>query len=150
MNIPQRKGRGFTLVEVVVVVGILIILIGILVPVFASARKHSQEVKCASNLRQIGLGLETYNQVNRELPEIATPAALADALIGIRVAIAPIFKCPSADSQEDYSFQMNAKFAGTPKSSGEPGEVLASEIIARHDGRANTLFFDGHVELFKN
>ena len=60
----MRK-RAFTLVELLVVIGILAILIGVLLPVLSSARKSAQTAACANNLRQIALSSIAYAQDNR-------------------------------------------------------------------------------------
>jgi len=138
-----RRG-GFTLAEVLVVMGIITVLIGILFPVLSLVRQHAVQAKCASNLRQIGMGLEMYNQVNRHLPLAADGAGLAEALAEIKSGTPKLLVCP-ADDSGGYSYRMNAGFAGLPKSSGNPGDVLASESAARHRGKSNVLFFDGHV-----
>jgi prepilin-type processing-associated H-X9-DG protein len=64
---PHRKARpgAFTLVELLVVIGIIALLISILMPALSRARQQAQTVSCLSNLRQVMLGLNMYAQENR-------------------------------------------------------------------------------------
>lgn len=54
-------GAAFTLVEVLLVIGVLGLLAAVLFPVFASARHNARMTTCASNLHQIGLALKLYS-----------------------------------------------------------------------------------------
>ena len=62
-----RSNRAFTLVELLVVIGIIAVLISILLPVIGRAREQARGVQCMSNLRQLGTAALLYSHDNKGL-----------------------------------------------------------------------------------
>ncbi len=66
-----KRGAGFTLVELLVVIAVVALLIGVLLPALGRARQAAQNAGSGSNLRQLGQGLAMYgNDYDNELPQV--------------------------------------------------------------------------------
>ncbi len=59
---------GFTVLELLVTMGIIGILLGILLPVIQQTREAARQIQCKNNLKQVGLALHNYHDVHQSLP----------------------------------------------------------------------------------
>ncbi|MDB5297035.1 MAG: putative major pilin subunit, partial [Phycisphaerales bacterium] len=117
---PARSRPGFTLVELLVVIGIIALLVGILMPTLSAVQREGRKTVCMSNLRQIGMGVTLYvdhhkgkyprspalpsvNPYNLQpatvllAPFIATGLGTSPDLVLQGKGAAAVFRCPSDD-----------------------------------------------------
>jgi len=160
----SKRPAAFTLVELLVVIGITVILTALLLAVVTGVRAAAAKAACANNLRQIGHGLVAYDQEYGRLPgsdghkTLSDLPSFVDVLVTRQHYPAASFICPASDLGRPSSYELNFNFIGQPFSRGRADAVLASEsgsCVQCHSGSnkgighgstANHLFFDGHVE----
>jgi prepilin-type N-terminal cleavage/methylation domain-containing protein/prepilin-type processing-associated H-X9-DG protein len=64
----SHRKQGFTLVELLVVIAIIGILVALLLPAIQAAREAARRTQCINNLKQCGVGLQNYHDVNKVFP----------------------------------------------------------------------------------
>lgn len=86
------RRRGVTIVELLVTIGIIAILVGILIPALQVVRESARRTSCANNLRQIALGMATYDDATKQLPGWRN---VLDTYTKVRISTDPRAACVS-------------------------------------------------------
>jgi prepilin-type processing-associated H-X9-DG protein/prepilin-type N-terminal cleavage/methylation domain-containing protein len=111
------RSRAFTLVELLVVVGIIAVVIALLLPVISRARRQARSVVCLSNLRQLGFAYQMYTTRNRGKssgfgdPESYWPYVLEPELGGNK----EVLLCPEAREHGPAQYYVDDMPIGSPR-----------------------------------
>jgi prepilin-type N-terminal cleavage/methylation domain-containing protein len=105
---PFVRLRGFTLVELLVVIAIIGVLVALLLPAVQAAREAARRIKCANNLKQIGIGLHNYESSFQIFP---WGNAYGGAITGFSpswsTSILPFIEAQNHYERFDFSQQMD-------------------------------------------
>jgi len=147
--------RGFTLIETLVVIGIIVVLAAILFPVFGAIREKGRQATCLSNQRQIALELLSSLQDHQDMLP-------ANNMVWNSVSLpAPLLVCPDSPNLAN-GYVVNGTLLGKSLVNlSHPSHTLltadgkspnniatdTNDLDERHDGRLIASFADGHVAL---
>lgn len=151
MHYRRFRLTGFSLVELLTVIGIISILIALLMPSLSRARSQAEAVQCMSNLRQTGLALQIYsNQSDGWLfpPELGAnrppqqrwPVHVFKDGANKPIWNPPIMLCPSdTEPDQDHSYILNNHLAekGIKAGSRNLGAGGSSEVILMGEKRSD-------------
>ena len=165
-----KRHAGFTLVELLLLIGIVILLLALMLPAVQSVRESSRAFDCTTNLGAIGRAIENHKAVHagNMVGPNGWQTTLAgylelDAMSGpTGLATARVFTCPSNASQTSISYGFNERTH--QMGIRDSGKIVALDYNAlvvrsvtmpagwvddyapRHFGMSNVLFYDGRVQ----
>jgi prepilin-type N-terminal cleavage/methylation domain-containing protein/prepilin-type processing-associated H-X9-DG protein len=153
---------GFTLVELLVAVGIITVLVSLLMPALSNARGHARRVACLSNVRTLTTAWLAYAQNNRGRLCSAVPGpadrpgfhdwvasgpdeqALRDGVLWPYVNAAGAYRCPGDEVNASHTYLINSWLNGEGPPA--PGEATPARILSRVRDATETFVFLEHLD----
>jgi type II secretory pathway pseudopilin PulG len=89
MIILQRQKHGFSLIELILVIGIMMVLLSLTLPAVQKARGVARRLSCANNLRQVALAIELHKSAKRHMPSGTRGAGSQQPHSGLFLHITP-------------------------------------------------------------
>ncbi len=127
------RRAGFSLIELMIVIGIIVILIGLLMPVISKARQQAMFAKCQSNLHQIGVTITAYAAENHgcifPVGPMNMPGLTQWPQVLFETSHPPVVICPTGIDDESQSYELNMALWFCSLGSFSGSQVPASEII---------------------
>ena len=152
MSKMRSRLGAFSLIELMVVIGIIAVLIGLLLPTLQMARQHATRLQCMTNLRTIGQGLMMYANTYKHLPlrlglvmspETGDSWGYDEELIAMKAATKQTFICPNHvdagmldEPPHQPSYGMNWFFDNQPYTKGTSSDILVAESFG-NQGRGS-------------
>lgn len=162
----MKRKAAFTLVELLVVIGVIVILIALLLPAVGMVRGRARSAQCQTNLAELGVARAQYNSRS---PSALTSSQWTTRLLHYLNDQEQLLRCPQDDEGNDISYGMHHQAARLHTGDSgkivlldflEPEVVVVKQLIAeqnwfdsggnpnyadRHRGRLNLLHYDGAV-----
>ena len=160
-----RHAVAFTLIELIVVIGIVTILLGLLMPTLARVRQHAKQVTCQSNMRQIGQLLLVYANTydgcifplcaDDEQPRLGmwveAPQRWPVLVKGLERWNHPLLLCPQDEEPvEEHSYALNwyfyhhaVRFHTTNLAGRKPAEIV---LMGEKRAEANNYFIGSNTD----